>query len=203
MESVFLGCFLFGALFTLVSALLGVAGSHLDMPGHVHTDGTGPLHLHPEGVLPLFLSSSAILAFVTWFGAAGYLALHYGTWSLVAALIAALLLGLAGAGVMVAVLAKIRAGEQVLDPQDYRLEGITARVSVSIPENGVGEIVFNLAGSLRNAAARSLDGTAVPQGSQVVILHDERGITQVQPLQMFLEREGLDAQQASRRAIEE
>lgn len=209
-ESFFLGCFLFGALFTLVSAVFGVLGSHhLDFSdlsghaGHLHADGTGPLHLESHGLLPFFLSTGALLAFITWFGAAGYLALHYGAWSLMLAASVALLLGFAGASVMALVLAKIKAGEQVLRAQDYRLEGITARVSVSIPENGVGEIVFNLAGSLRNAAARSLDGQAVPQGTQVVILHDARGITQVQPLQTFMEREGLDDQAPTRRAVEE
>ena len=71
--------------------------------------------------------------------------------------------------------------------EDYELQGTVARVSVSIPENGVGEIVFSLAGVRRSEAARSLDGRRVESGEEVLITHLDRGTAMIQPVRGLLD----------------
>ncbi|HLI52039.1 MAG TPA: hypothetical protein VKU87_09585, partial [Thermomicrobiaceae bacterium] len=210
METFFLICFIFGAIFTAASFLLGFASvglghiggheigghvghheighlghhaaghvghyetGHVGHPGHAghHEVGhAGHLQLHGQahgqqaatqhagaqhnsgGGLPIF-SLSSLLAFLTWFGAAGYLLMHVAGWNVVFAVLIALVAGVAGATVIALVLAKIMAGERVMDPRDYELEGTIARVTIGIPAGGVGEIVFSMAGGRRSEAAR-------------------------------------------------
>jgi len=65
LETFFLACFLFGALFIVASALTGLGqGVHI---GHVHLG-----HASHQSDAPL-LSPVAVLGGLTWFGAAGYL----------------------------------------------------------------------------------------------------------------------------------
>lgn len=208
MDTLFLASFIFGAAFTLVSVALGAAshlpGGHLvhagDAPGHGpgHADGGpptpgaasghGPIEAvgqspgharGPHGV-PLF-SLSSLLASLTWFGATGYLLLRFGGWPLVLALPAALLAGVAGWLLLASFLARVLAGERAMDPRDYRLDGTVARVSVGIPSQGVGEIVFAKAGGRRSEAARGLGGRPIPRGAEVLILDYARGVAVVQP----------------------
>lgn len=195
MESFFLGCFAFGALFTLISALFGGLGEaahagHLGEAGHAgHTGELVPAG-HHGGVgewLMGFFSLSALVAFLTWFGAAGYLLLKYAAWTLMLTLPVAAVAGIGGGGIIVSVLRWIRRGDRPMRAEDYRLEGTVARVSVSIPENGVGEIVFSLAGTRRNEAARALEGTAIAGGEEVVVTHYDRGVAIVQPVRALLE----------------
>ena len=223
METLFLVCFAFGALFTAVSAVIGLA--HTAVPGadaghfghfghaahgpHV-PHGTHPPHVShttlalqaPHGVhaphaaesafhlfdaLAPFLNASSALAFLTWFGATGYLALRFGAWPLPMALLVAVVAGVAGAALLGAFLRTVMAGEQVLDPRDFRMEGTLARVTVGIPETGAGEIVFAKAGRRRSEAARSEDGRAIPRGTEVVVLRYERGVAHVQPWNQLLQ----------------
>jgi hypothetical protein len=207
METVFLGCFLFGLLFTLVSAGLGAAGHalpnlhgadgghgpHLGHGGHVgadghghggHGDGTDARH----GGLPL-VNASSLMAFLMWFGAGGYVLDRFVGLPAVLAAAGGVAAGTAGAVIVALFLKAILAGERVMDPRDYQLEGTIARVSVSIPEGGAGEIVYTKAGSRRGEAARSIDGSAVARETEVVIIEYERGIAAVQPWDQFIARE--------------
>lgn len=213
MDNVFLGCFLFGAIFTLVTTLLGSLAPDAELGamgklgkvgklGKLHIDGVDvPLADPGAGVvahadgggLGTFLSGyftlSSLVAFLTWFGAAGYILSKAMGWSLVLILPLAVLAGVAGGGIIAWVIAKIKEGDRPMNPADYRLEGTLARVSVSLPENGVGEIVFSLAGTTRCEAARAEGGHRVPDGTEVVITRYERGIATVQPLQALLSQE--------------
>jgi membrane protein implicated in regulation of membrane protease activity len=207
METFFLVCFAFGALFTVVSVVLGTVshapgmdaghvghmahaphmadGAHA--PPHIapgHADGTvdAPVPHLPLGLdtLPLFNVSSA-LAFLTWFGAAGYLLLRFGQWGLLVALLAAVAAGVAAAVLIALFLRKVLEGSRALDPRDFRLIGTLARVTAGIPDHGVGEIVFVKAGRRRSEAARSATGAAVPRNTEVVIMEYARGVASVEP----------------------
>lgn len=183
METVYRVCFLFGAAFTAVSFFVGNA--HL---GHFHVGHHGHGH-HAHGVddrSPLaFLNLPALLAFLTWFGAAGYLISKTGMPALLAAPVA-IVVGLAAGWLVVKLLAKVRAGEQVLDPADYRLPGTVGQLTVGIPAGGVGEIVFAKAGRRRSEAARAVDGRPLARGAEVVITAYERGVALVQPWDEFV-----------------
>jgi membrane protein implicated in regulation of membrane protease activity len=207
MDNVFLGCFLFGAIFTLVTTLLGSLAPDVELGamgkvgkvgklGKLHVDvphadaGAGPLVHADGGGLGTFLSGyftlSSLVAFLTWFGAAGYILSKAMGWSLWMILPLAVAAGVAGGGIIAWVIAKIKEGDRPMNPADYKLEGTLARVSVSLPENGVGEIVFSLAGTTRCEAARAEGGHRIPDGTEVVITRYERGIATVQPFQALM-----------------
>ncbi len=233
METVFLFCFVFGALFTVVSAALGFAGSifsqlpggdihpghelpighaghgHLatthpvQVPGHeiggshqidAHVDHAGHGADHGEqsnghlfAHLPLF-NISSLLAFLTAFGATGYILMHFSGWSAVWATPVALLPGVAADVLLALLLAKILAGERVMRPADYELEGTLGRITISVPAGGVGEVLFSKGGTRRSEAARSLGSKPIPYDTEVVIIEYERGTALVQPYEEFVQR---------------
>ncbi|MBI4497060.1 MAG: hypothetical protein HY689_04060 [Chloroflexi bacterium] len=217
METFFLICFLFGALFTVVSVALGFVAHLSDGSlGHLGHDGSGahPAALGDGGHLPLgldppdalahapppgeataggharlpLLNVSSALAFLTWFGAAGYLLTEFAAWPALAALGAAVAAGGTGGTIVALFLGQVLAGERAMHQRDYRLEGTLARVTVSISAQGVGEILFTLAGARRSEAARSLSGRAIPRETEVVIIAYERGVATVQPWEEFVGR---------------
>jgi hypothetical protein len=217
MESVFLGCFLFGAVFTLASAVLGHAGhgghgghsngsgaSHAHVPDAGHAPAHVPAHGHADPYahghaadgphaqthpIPL-LNFTSLVAFLTWFGAAGYAALQFAGWPLAGALVAGVVAGLAGAFLIALFLGRVMAGERVMDARQYRLPGTLARVTIGIPAQGVGEIVFVKEGVRRSEAARSRSGRPIARDAQVVILEYGKGVAAVQPWEELLEESG-------------
>ena len=197
MESVFLGCFLFGFLLVVVSVVLGFA--HLTLPG-LH-DGAGPGHgghagdaSHPgdggagpgtHTGLPLW-NVSSLLAFLMWFGAAGYAAMNRLDLPALLALVPAVLVGAAGSMLVSWFLRLALRGETVMKPADYEMEGTIGRVTVSIPAGGTGEIIFSKNDRRRSEGARSLDGTPIARDEEVVVVDYLRGIALVQRWQDFV-----------------
>src|SRR5262245_54836821 len=103
MESVFLGLFLFGFLMVLASVLLGFAQMALPGGDGVHA-GNGGGHAHGNGLgdgggghgLPVW-NVSSVLAFLMWFGAAGFVATRWLGMGPLFALLPAVGFGVAGA----------------------------------------------------------------------------------------------------------
>jgi hypothetical protein len=209
MDTIFLACFVFGALFTAASALLGFGAAHGGPAlhhgpvahGHAppHADG-GHAHGGDSHELPLF-NASSLLAFLTLFGAAGYILHHYADWVLLPALIGAVVAGLVGWVLIALLLRKLLAGQSAMNPDDYRLEGTIGRVTVSIPPGGTGEIVFSKAGAYRSEAARGIDQRPIPHGAEVVVTHYERGFATVQPWAEFVASSGTGPQAADAQAL--
>jgi membrane protein implicated in regulation of membrane protease activity len=190
MESVYLGCFLFGILMVVASVALGFA--HLALPGGhngVHVGhGNGHAHGHGNGHgnggegsrgLPIW-NISSLLAFLMWFGAGGYAVMKLtgiGPWL---ALVPAVAAGAAGAVLVSAFLRLMLRGETEMDPAQYRMEGTLAKVTIGIPEGGTGEIIFSKGDSRRSEGARSIDGRPIARGEEVVVVDYQRGIALVQ-----------------------
>ena len=175
LDAVFLGCFLFGLVFTAASLLLGGldVGGGTDAPGGAEADGDG--FLGP-------LSVSSVLAFLSWFGGVGYLARNAVNWAALLAVLVGIAGGVAGAYLIAQFLARVvRPNDRPLDPEDYRLPGVIARVTSSIRAGGIGEIVYEQAGARQVAAARAADARAIGRGTEVVVLRTERGIALVAP----------------------
>ena len=226
METLFLASFVFGALFTLASVLLGAAGhlsgAHFHLPhlGHdlggnaphlphggdglhlahaTHADlHIAPAHaaagsdeaslaMAPHGTVGLpLLNASSVLAFLTWFGAAGYLVVHFAAWPALLALPIAVVVGAVGWVAVAAFLRTLLAGEREMDPWDYRLEGTIGHLTVAIPAGGTGEVVFAKEGVRRSEAARSKDGAALEHGREVVIVSYAHGVATVEPWESFV-----------------
>ena len=219
MESIFLGCFLFGFLMVVASAALGFA--HLALPGlegGAHA-GNGVGHLghggphadaghaggHAEAgaydgaghhSLPIW-NVSSLLAFLMWFGAGGYAAMRWLDLPALVALLPATALGAAGAAIVSLFLRLVLKGETRMDPREYRMEGTLARVTIPIPEGGIGEIIFSKGQTRRGEGARSIDGRPIARDEEVVVLDYQRGIALVQSWQDFIAANGRQAQLAS------
>lgn len=186
LDVILLGTFLFGLLFTVGSLLLGAA----DIGGH-HGGGAGGDHgfdhgFHGHELMQLF-NLSAILAFLTWFGGVGYVVRNGigAHWSL--SLMAAVAGGFLAAVVVTVFIRKVlRSGEETLDPHDYERVGVLAKVTSSIREGGVGEIVWEQRGSRMVTSARAATQEPIPRGTEVLILKVERGLAIVEPFDGLL-----------------
>jgi membrane protein implicated in regulation of membrane protease activity len=200
LQSIFLACFGFGALFTVGSLVLGMADGFgngvFHMGGHGVGHGGGHAGAHHQGwhSLPLLNPSSALGA-LTWFGAAGYLLTRYAGWAVVPVFLGALLAGAISWYLIARFLGLILAGEREMDPADYRLVGTVGRITVSVPAAGTGEVIFSKAGARRSEAARSLGGRPIARGTEVVIAEYRDGFAIVQPWEDFVAAESAEKRQ--------
>jgi hypothetical protein len=189
LENLFLGCFIFGALFTVMTALFGFHGAGLHgvhmgghPAGHPGAGGSGANATHAGSQtlrMPL-VTAPSLLGFLTWFGAAGYVLERFAALALVVVLVGALLAGAVGWYLITRFLMLILAGEREMHLEDYRLEGTLGRLTIGIPEGGTGEVVFSKAGARRSEAARALGGVSIPHGTEVVITSYVNGFATVQ-----------------------
>ena len=129
-------------------------------------------------------NAGTMAAFIAWFGGAEFVLAQYFRLGLTATYPAAVASGLAGAVLIFLFLTKgLLAQDQDLNPADYDPVGVMGRLSSAIREGGTGEIIFSQAGTRRASSARSLEGTDIPRGAQVVVIRYERGIAYVRPAQ--------------------
>jgi hypothetical protein len=172
-----------------------MGGAHLPSAAAAHTPvsvshappaaGTGQtatdsgLHTaQSSGVSPF--NFVTLTAFLAWFGGTGYLLTRYsGVW-IGFGLLASITSGLVGGSIVFIFLSKVLiSDEENMDPADYEMVGVLGRVSSSIREGGTGEIVYAQMGTRRVCGARSDDGSAVAQETEVVVTRYEKGIAYV------------------------
>jgi len=176
-ESFYLTCFLTGLLLTIASF---VFGSHFHLPFHLPS----ALHLHvPHGhhsdaSSPMNLT--VLLMFVTWFGGAGYVMTHSRSAAAGLAFMVATVVGFAGGGLMYLFMGRVLiANEHPLREEDFEMAGILGRVSSTIRETGTGEVIYTQQGTRRSCGARSEDGRAIERGTEVIVMHYDKGIAYV------------------------
>jgi membrane protein implicated in regulation of membrane protease activity len=185
--NLYLVCFLVGAalsLLSLVSSAFHLPHLHLHLGhgAHLPTAHAGDAaHGVSESLTLPIVNFATITAFMTWFGAAGYLLTQYSTLVVVLIVIAAAVVGVIGAGAIFFFIARVLLPhDRELDPADYDRVGALARVISSIREGGgTGEIIFSLAGARQTCGARSESGDALARGTEVVITRYEHGIAYV------------------------
>jgi membrane protein implicated in regulation of membrane protease activity len=190
MATFYFGVFIIGFALCALSFVFGAAG-HWFGDGFLGHGGAGHGHAHAadgDG-LPL-LNFGTVTAFMTWFGGVGFLLSAYS--SVVAALTAgiAMLAGVGGAGAVVLFMKEVLLRDQIpMESADYHMPGMLARVTVTIPRGGSGEIVYTQGGSRKTAAARGADGEEIGKGTEVVVLRYERGTAHVRPWHQMAEAE--------------
>jgi membrane protein implicated in regulation of membrane protease activity len=219
---VFIGCFLFGMLFLIVTALLGNLGhgaahgiTHqgpVHVAGHVgathvvttHTVSHGPIHAVAHGqahttgqatggissILP-YVNLTSIIFFLIGFGLFGYL---FHNVVQVVALFALVLAGVSGIVLAVLLLLLLSRlfgdseGETVQDVSDRT--GIVGKVSMTIQENSLGEVIYTSPGGMRKSIpARSVDGRRLDRDQEVVIVNYQHGIAEVDTWDHFIGEE--------------
>lgn len=193
-SDVYLFCFLVGASLSLFSFLAGAV--HLHLPFKMHQpfhDGShavggstrgGAAH---SGMHISWLNASTILAFLAWFGGTGYLLTKYSHIVSLFIVFLATFAGLAAGWMVFRFLLKlVGPSDEPLQAEDRRIVGSLAKVSMTIRENGTGEVIFPLGGGRSCSGARSEDGIAIEKGAEVVIEKYEQGIAYVKRWDEFM-----------------
>jgi len=123
-----------------------------------------------------------VTAFMAFFGGSGWVLYDSANQGPVVALVLATLAGLAGGGAVFWFLVKVLvAGQTFMDPDESRVEGMVAHVTIPIQNGHVGEIVFSREGVRRSEGARSATGAPIARGTEVVIVRYEGGLAYVEP----------------------
>jgi membrane protein implicated in regulation of membrane protease activity len=185
----YLFCFLVGFAFSVLTFLAGAVHIHLPFRLHVHGGGhhgAGPHGAAAKGAAARpgshvsWFNASTAMAFLAWFGGAGYILTRASHLVAAASLSMAALAGLVAGWIVYRFMLKLtRAGDSQMLDVDYRMEGCIGTLSMPIREQGTGEIIFSLGGVRRCAGARSEAGELVEKGTEVVIERYEKGIAYV------------------------
>ena len=193
-SEVYLFCFLVGASLSLLSFLAGAVHLHLPFKMHLPFHGGryaaggsargGAAH---SGMHISWLNASTTLAFLAWFGGTGYLLTKYSHIVSLFIVLLATLAGLAAGWMVFRFLLKlVGPSDEPLQAEDRRIVGSLAKVSMTIRENGTGEVIFPLGGGRSCSGARSEDGVAIEKGAEVVIEKYEQGIAYVKRWDEFM-----------------
>ena len=170
--SVFLGIAGFGFLFLLVSLLFGELFDHLSVDHDIGDAGHGG---------PGFFSTRILSVFVTTFGGFGAVA-SYSGWDLFPSILAGL-----GGGLTFATILWLFAGflykqQASSDVKSGDLAGQSARVTVAIPANGVGQVRCRIGEELVDKIARGAGGAAIAEHTPVKIEEVLGEVVVVRPL---------------------
>jgi membrane protein implicated in regulation of membrane protease activity len=189
----YLSCFLIGFSLSAISFLAGAV--HLHLPFKMHW----PFHLaHHGGAVGKggaigkgsahlsWFNAATVLAFLAWFGGTGYLLTKHSILVGVACLSVAVAAGLlAGWLVYRFMYILVRNTDAHMNEWDYRHEGSVGTVSITIPSDGTGEVIFEQHGIRRSAGARSDNASSIERGAEVVISRYEKGIAYVKKWDEF------------------
>ncbi|MBV9713294.1 MAG: hypothetical protein JO011_20520 [Ktedonobacteraceae bacterium] len=212
----FIACFLFGLLFLVVAALLGSIGGHggehiggthhIDVgghAGHAHTIHSGQTHLiHPTShstshgtgqvnAILTFLNPTSIVLFLLGFGFFGYVFHNNTSLALPLSLALAVVGGLVIAALLLALIGRVFGDSEGATVQDVSdRTGLLGKVSLTIPENGLGEVIYVSPGGMRKSIpARTLDGRRLERDQEVVVVNYQRGIAEVDTWDHFVNQE--------------
>jgi membrane protein implicated in regulation of membrane protease activity len=177
LASLYFVLFASGLSLSVLSAVSGFGHLHI---GHFHR-GTHGTHAGRFGRALSGINGFTILAFLTWFGGAGYLLERYSAFVAPLIFAIALVFGVVGATLVWAVLFKLLLPrERILTSEETSMTGVLGRVSGPIRAgSGVGEIIFSQCGARKSAAARSEDGSPIERGAEVIVVRYEHGIAHV------------------------
>jgi hypothetical protein len=193
-STVYLICFLCGFGLSVVSFVSGLERVNFfdHIFGHSHGHGHGHGHAHPHGrnvvkaspmqqqdaaphVSPM--NMTALTAFVTWFGAGGYVLQRTTSWPDLVITAGAVGTGMVGGSIINRFMRLLVRGER--RAQRLTWQGTLANVTIPIRKGGTGEIVFTHDGTRQVAGARADNGEAIDKGTEVIVTRYDKGIAYV------------------------
>ena len=165
--SVFLAIAAFGFLFLLVSLIFGEIFEHLgaDIGHDVDHDVGHDVGSHGG---PGFFSPRVMSVFITAFGGFGAIGTHYGLGMLPSSGLG-FASGVGFASVIYYFARFLYSQQASTQVQSSDIAGKTARVIVSIPSHGVGQVRCQVGDEMVDKVARSADGSAIAPNSIVKI----------------------------------
>jgi hypothetical protein len=213
---VFIGCFLFGLLYLLVTALLGSIGHshihsdalhHVDPGAIAHSSQGGALH-HAQDIvhhshyhssqqngshLSIFsvINPTSIILFLLGFGFFGYV---FHTTTLFALPLIVTFSGVGGliiAALLLLLVSRYFGDSEAATIQDVSdRTGLLGKVSITIQQDGIGEILYVSPGGMRKSIpARSIDGRRLERDQEVVVVNYQHGVAEVDTWDHFVNQE--------------
>lgn len=162
-------CLAIGVLFSVVTFIFGEA---LNLDGVIDIEGAD------------FFNTTTIGAFVTAFGGAGIILTIYTPLGAVAGLAIGLCIAfLASTAIQFLYVRPMQRAERSVAFSMKELVGHTARVTITIPATGYGEVMLNVGGGNVCQIARSGDGNHIPTGTEVVVIESASDSVAVVPFQ--------------------
>jgi hypothetical protein len=214
---VFIFCFLLGFGFFLVAGLMGGHGhahAHIGH-AHVHVAGAhhGPVHAgsHAPGArinasnqqgtqntaqqahfsLFGYLNPTTIALFLLGFGFFGYFFHNVANLAISLTLLLATGGGLVIAALLLLMLSRLFANSESsteLDVVDRT--GMLGKVSITIPEKGLGEIIYTSpSGMHKSIPARGLNNQRLERDLEVVVVNYQHGVAEVETWENFMHEE--------------
>lgn len=174
-------------------------GTHAVSQGSAHAPGHGvttqqtTTHSTQGTTLSIlsYVNPTSIVLFLLGFGFFGYVFHNTTGLALPLTLVLAGASGLVIAILMLVMLARVfgnSEGETVQDVSDRT--GLLGKVSVTIHENGLGEIIYTSPGGMRKSVpARSIDGRRLERDQEVVVVNYQQGIAEVETWERFIHEE--------------
>ena len=158
-----------GVVLLLISAFFGFFGDDIEAAPEV------------EGGGPHFLSLRSIAVFLTAFGTVGAIARWYNLPAMLSSLWG-LLAGAAMSGVYILAMQMVRSQEASSLIEDRELVGLTGRVTVTIPADGLGEVSCTVKSQTTRRMARSKDRQAIAEGVIVRVIEVQGDVALVEPV---------------------
>jgi hypothetical protein len=180
-------------------AVAHTGGTHVASQGPAHTPGHGvttqqtttqSTQGNPLSIIS-YVNPTSIVLFLLGFGFFGYVFHNTTSLALPFTLLLAGASGVVIAVLMLVMLARVfgnSEGETIQDVSDRT--GLLGKVSVTIQENGLGEIIYISPGGMRKSVpARSIDGRRLERDQEVVVVNYQQGIAEVETWERFIHEE--------------
>jgi hypothetical protein len=158
--------------------------------GGAKTGTTGSTTQSQSGISSLFgyINPTSIVFFLIGFGFFGYVFHNTAHFLLPITLIFAGVSGLVIAGLLLLLLSRLFTDDGEVVEQDVSdRTGLLGKVSITIQENGLGEIIYiSPAGMRQSIPARSADGHRLERGQEVVVVNYQHGVAEVDTWDRFI-----------------
>lgn len=135
-----------------------------------------------------YLNPTTIGLFLIGFGLFGYFFHNLTDVATSLGLVLAVVSGLVLAGVLLLLLNRLFAGSEGSTEQDVvDRTGMIGKVSITIPERGLGEIIYTSPGGMRKSiAARGLENQRLDRDLEVVVVNYQNGVAEVDTWEHFM-----------------
>ncbi len=158
-----------GLVLLLISAFFGFFGDDIEAAPEV------------EGGGPHFLSLRSIAVFLTAFGTVGAIARYYNLPPMLSSLWG-VLAGAAMSGIYIFAMQMVRSQEASSLIEDRELVGLTGRVTVTIPADGLGEVSCTVKLQTTRRLARSKNRQEISEGALVRIIDVQGDVVLVESI---------------------
>lgn len=178
------------------------AAAHADQATHHHVHTGLHPHTHtasahssdsanPVASFFAFVNPTTIVLFLLGFGFFGYVFHNVISFAVPLTLALALVSGMIIAAIMLATLNRMFGDSEGATVQDVAdRTGLIGKVSLTIQENSLGEIIYTSPGGMRKSIpARSVDGRRIERDQEVVVVNYQNGVAEIDTWDHFVNQE--------------